>query len=74
MALQPNSPLNLTQLANIKLGEQYKNYKVAACIQTFHINRWEIAKTTTWKSLLVVDLQEVWIKLLVEKWLVRTFP
>ena len=68
MALQPNSLLSLSQLANIKLGEQYKNYKVASCIQTFHINRWEIAKTTTWKSLLVVDLQEVWSFLSKNDW------
>ena len=47
MTLQPKfSLLSLSQLANIKLGEQYKNYKVASCIQTFHINRREIAKIT----------------------------
>ena len=47
MALQPKfSLLSLNQLANMKLGEQYKNYKVASCIQTFHINRLEITKIT----------------------------
>ena len=39
MALQPNSLLSLSQLANIKLGEQYKNYKVYTSKQTFHTNR-----------------------------------
>ena len=69
MALQPKfSLLSLSQLANIKLGEQYKNYKVASCIQTFHINRWEITKITTWKSWLVVDLQEVWSLLSKNDW------
>ena len=39
MAFQPKfSLLSLSQLATIKLGEQYKNYKIASCIQTFHIN------------------------------------
>ena len=68
MALQPNSLLSLSQLASIKLGEQYKNYKVASCIQTLHINRWQITKITTWKSLLVVDLQEVWSFLSKNDW------
>ena len=45
MALQPKfSLLSLSQLANIKLEEQYKNFKVASCIQTFHINRLKILK------------------------------
>ena len=39
MALQPNSLLSLSQLASIKLGEQYKNYKVYTSKQTFHTNR-----------------------------------
>ena len=40
MTLQPKfSLLSLSQLANIKLGEQYKNYKVYTSKQTFHINR-----------------------------------
>ena len=40
MTLQPKfSLLSLSQLANIKLGEQYKNYKVYTSKQTFHTNR-----------------------------------
>ena len=52
----------------MKLGEQYKNYKVASCIQTFHINRLEITKITAWKSWLVVDSQEVWSFLSKSDW------
>ena len=40
MTLQPKfSLLSLSQLANIKLGEQYKNYKVYTIKQTFHTIR-----------------------------------
>ena len=38
--------LSLSHLANIKQGEQYINYKVASCKQTFHVNRLEITKIT----------------------------
>ena len=47
MTPQPKfSLLSLSQLANTKLGEQYKNCKVASRMQTFHINRLEISKIT----------------------------
>ena len=61
MTPQPKFSLlrSLSQLANTKLGEQYKNCKVASRIQTFHINRLEITKIAAKKSWLVVDLQEV---------------
>ena len=38
--------LSLSHLANIKQEEQYTNYKVASCKQTFHVNRLEITKIT----------------------------
>ena len=66
------SVFGLSQLAIIKLGEQYKNYKVASCIQTFHINRWEITKITAWKSGLLSIYKKC--EASVEKWLARPFP
>ena len=66
------SVLGLSQLAIIKLGEQYKNDKVASCIQTFHINRWEITKIIAWKSGLLSIYKKC--EASVEIWLARTFP
>ena len=66
MTLQPKFPLpSLSQLANIKLGEQYKNYKVYTTKQTLHTNRQESTKTTVWKSTAAVNLQKA-ISLFIE--------
>ena len=70
MTLQPKfSLLSLSQLANIKLGEQYKNYKVYTSKQTFHINRYEGTKITVWKSKIVVNLQKVLSFFIEDDWL-----
>ena len=44
------SLLSLSQPANTKQGEQYKNYKIFTHIQTLHDNGYKSTKITVWKS------------------------
>ena len=70
MTLQPKfSLLSLSQLANIKLGEQYKNYKVYTIKQTFHTNRQESTKITVGNSKVVVNFQKVLSFFIEDDWL-----
>ena len=65
------SLLSLGHLANSKQGEQYKNNKLSAYIQTFQKNRKKSTEITVWKFWLVVDFA---VKRLAAKWLAKTFP
>ena len=70
MTLQPKFLLlSLSQLANIKLGEQYKNYKVYTIKQTFHTNTQESTKITVGNSKVVVNFQKVLSFFIEDDWL-----
>ena len=73
LCLPKFSLLSLSQLANIRQGKQYKKYKVCSRIQTFHVLH-AFTSSCHWLKILACCRLRRAVKLLLGKWLARTFP